>query len=78
MVAGVVTTPLPTVSCIPEGCVVKVTSIVLGSTRTDLVSVKPRLSVTVSANVRYAGYSCSGATNDPPAPTNVPWGCSWH
>ena len=52
IVTGVVLTPLPIVNCIPGGFDVNVVLTVFGSTRTDFVSVRPRLSVTVSWNSR--------------------------
>src|SRR2546421_7124019 len=64
-VNGAVLPELPTTSWRPAGDEVKLTSAVSGSSRIDFVSVRPPESVTVSWSSSHAGYSWSGAANDP-------------
>src|SRR4029453_3434388 len=59
-----------TVSFRPPGVVWKVSATVRGSSRTDLVSVRPPESRTVSWSSRYDGYSWSGAVK---LPDLTPW-----
>jgi len=56
---------LPTVSCSPVGLDRKVSATVCGSSRTVAVPVSPPLSVAVSCSSIQAGYSWSGAENEP-------------
>jgi hypothetical protein len=72
-VNGVVEALLPTVSCSPVGLVPKVRSTVWGSRRTLAVSVSPPLSVAVSCSSIQAGYSWSGAVNEPLATPLKSW-----
>ena len=72
-VNGVVEALLPTVSCSPVGLEPKVRSTVWGSSRTLAVSVSPPLSVAVSCSSIQAGYSWSGAENEPLATPLKSW-----
>jgi hypothetical protein len=53
----------PSVS--PEGCDCSVKVVVRGSSTTLSVPFNPAVSVAVSDNSSEAGYSCSGAMNEP-------------
>jgi hypothetical protein len=51
----------------PPGLVLKVSTTVLGSSRTLVVAVSPPESLAVSRSSSQQGYWWSGAANDPPA-----------
>ena len=60
----------------PDGVDVNVRATVCGFRRTLSVSANPPESVAVNTSSRWAGYSWSGATNEPMAtPRNVSSGC---
>src|SRR4051794_24228566 len=75
VVKGVTAVLAPIDRDIPCGLLFTVIGTVRGSSRRVTVVVAPVESVAVSFRSRYAGYSWSGAKNDPEAtPVNV---CSW-
>src|SRR5436190_11342754 len=77
-VAGAVTVSVPSERSTPAGFDWSVIGTVSGSSRRVTVRLRPKLSVAVSCSSKYDGYSCSGATNEPPAPVSVWITCVWH
>src|SRR5687767_10848616 len=76
---GVVETRLFTASWSPVGCVAKDRNTVSGCSCSDVDALAPFASVAVSVSARCAGYSWSGAENDPLATPGKDWrGCVWH
>jgi hypothetical protein len=59
-VNGVVDASPPTATRSPDGSLSKVSSTVLGSSRTEAVPRSPEAAVAASPRLRYEGYSWSG------------------